>query len=75
MENARRYGQICLQATPADDPFCLAYAYEALARSEIAAGNFESAAGHLAEVREHAERVTNVEERNLLTDDLEALQA
>src|SRR5512139_3729833 len=40
VENARRYGGLCLKASQAEDaePFTLGYAYEALARAEMVAG-------------------------------------
>ena len=40
-DNARRYGQLCLVASHAEDipPFYLEYSYETLSRAEKAAGN------------------------------------
>lgn len=72
-DNARRYAQLCLDKTPTDDPFCLGYAHEALARAETIAGNMSSAGEHLAQAHDHASAVTDPNDRNLLVDDLEGL--
>lgn len=56
--NARKYAQLCLDNAPADDAFCLGYAYEALARAEAIADNHERAKQFLAESWRHSESVT-----------------
>jgi hypothetical protein len=55
-------------------PFFLGYAYEALARAEAAAGNAEQMAAYLAKAREAADKVTDVEAKKLLLDDLETVK-
>ena len=42
-DNARRYGQLCLDISQQENPFYLGFAYESLARAESVAGNREQA--------------------------------
>ncbi len=72
-DNARRYGQLCLDTAPADQPFFVGYAYEALARAESVAGNAEKSNEYLAQAKEQAASVTDAEDKKLLDDDLGAL--
>ncbi len=72
--NARKYANQCLAKTPEDEPFCLAYAYEALSRAESLADNRTKAKEHLAEAWHNAERVTDDEEKQLLVNDLRTLE-
>ena len=74
VENARKYAQCCLDKTPADEPFFLGYAYEALARAESIADNGAKAKEHLAEARRHAEGVRDAEDKQLLVNDLKTLE-
>jgi hypothetical protein len=69
-ENARRYGQLCLEASQGEGPFFLGYAYEALARAERLAGNQAQAAAHLAEAQRWAAQVPTEDDRQLLLNDL-----
>ena len=75
-DNARRYGKLCLDVSQEADvpPFFLGYAYEALARAEAVAGNQAALQQHLQQARETAEKVSDPEEKQLLLDDLEALE-
>jgi hypothetical protein len=74
-DEARRYGQLCLEASKGPDilPFYLGYAYEALARAEFVAGNEERAREHLAESRRIAEALPNPDAKKQLLADLDAL--
>jgi hypothetical protein len=74
-DNARRYGQLCLDVSQGDDipPFYLAYAYEALARAEAVAGNREKAEAYIAEAQKTAERIDKPEDQQQLFDDLAAV--
>ena len=72
-DNARKYAQRCLDITPTDDPFCLGYAHEAMARAEALAGNEENATEHLAKATQFATNVTKAEDRKLLEADLTTL--
>jgi tetratricopeptide (TPR) repeat protein len=72
-DNARKYARLCLDITPADDPFCLAYAHEALARAEALAGNAELANIHLETATQITPKITKPEDRKLLEADLKSL--
>ena len=75
-ENARVYGQLCLKASQEEGvlPFYLGYAYEALARVEMVAGNREKMADYLRQAFQVAERVSDPEEKKMLLDDLSTIQ-
>ena len=72
VDNARRYGQLCLEASRVEGvpPFYLAYAYEALARSESLAGNRDQAEEYIAQARLLADKIIKTEDRQQLLDDL-----
>jgi hypothetical protein len=71
-ENARRYGQLCLEASQGEDlpPFCLAYAYEALARAEAVAGQYAQAADYVAQAQAVVERMRDPETKQQLNAEL-----
>jgi hypothetical protein len=69
-DEARRYGLLCLEYSRSETPFLHAYAYEALARAEKAAGNAGRAAEYRAEASRLAESVTDEEERKYLLSDI-----
>ena len=73
-DSSRQYAQLCLDKTPADEPFFLGYVYEAFARAESIAGNDEKAAGYLKQARGYAEEVTDLNDKQLLVDDLKTLE-
>jgi hypothetical protein len=75
-DNARRYGQLCLDASQGEDlpPFCLGYAYEALARAESVAGNGDKMEEYLKKARAVAERMTDEDTRKQFQEDLETIQ-
>ena len=74
-DEARRYGRLCLEASRRPDvlPFYLGYAYEALGRAELVAGNGEKGREHLAESRRIAEGLPNPDAKKQLLADLDAL--
>jgi hypothetical protein len=75
-ENARRYGQLCLEASQGEDipPFYLGYAYEALARAEAVAGNREKMEKFLGQARRMAERIPDPDANKQLLDDLATIK-
>ena len=73
VDNARKYAQLCLDITLADDPFCLGYAHEAMARAEFLAGHAELAKDHIAQARRFADDITDAQDKQLLVDDLNSL--
>ncbi len=73
-ENARHYGQLSLKFAAEDLPFFRGYAYEALARAEMVAGNAQKMDEYLALAREYAGRVPDVEDRKILESDLDQIK-
>ena len=75
-ENARLYGQLCLKASQGEavQPFYLGFAYEALARVEMVAGNREKMADYLQQAFQVAEQISDPEEKKMLLDDLSTIQ-
>ena len=74
VDDARRYGRLCLENSPVESPFLRAYAYEALARAENTAGNATTAEQYRDEARRHAEHVTDAEDRAQILNDLETIR-
>lgn len=74
-DNARRYAEKCLTESdsPALPAYCLAYAYEALARAEMVAGKPEKMRAWLARALSLAEKLAEVETRQNLIADLQTL--
>ena len=72
-QEARHYAERCLAVSPADQPFYVGYAYEALARAERLAGNAEAAARHLAAASTQASAVQDEAEKQALAADLDSL--
>jgi hypothetical protein len=71
-ENARRYGQLCLDASLAEGvaPFYRGYAYEALARAEMTAGDRARMDEYLALARQVVALVVDADEAKQLLADL-----
>lgn len=71
-DNARRYGKLCLDISVSASllPFYVAYAYEALARAEAIAGDYEQKAHYLKKARSTAEEMVDEESKKMLLDDL-----
>lgn len=74
-DNARRYGQLCLEVSrrPGVGPFFLAYALEALARAEMVAGDRDRMAAYRRQAQEAAEDVPEMEDRQLILNDLASI--
>lgn len=72
-DNARRYARLCLDNTPTDDPFCLGYAHESLARAAAVAYDKSSAGEHLAQAQRLADSIESDEDRELLVNDLKTI--
>lgn len=69
---AKRYAELCLDMSQSDEipPFFLGYAYEALARAELVAGNKEKVENHLQEAHRILATLTDEDEKKFLGDDL-----
>ncbi len=76
VDNARRYGQLCLEISRGEDvaPFYLGYAYEALGRAEMVGGNREAMASYVGQARETAEKIADADEKQWLLSDLETIK-
>ncbi len=74
-ENARRYGQMCLDVSQsaALPPFYLGYAYEALARAERLGEDHQQVKALVIEARRLAAQVEDDEDRQLLLADLDTI--
>jgi hypothetical protein len=75
-ENARRYAEQSRAESEAPDlpPYCLGYAYEALARAEMLAGNKAKMQEYLDAARKISGKMTDEELRQMLLKDLETIQ-
>ena len=74
---ARRYGRLSLEASqrPGVPPYCLAYAYESLARAESVAGNRRPVEEYLQLAHAAAAGIGDAETKAALLADLAAIQA
>ena len=74
-DNARRYGQLCLEISQAEEipPFFLGYAYEALARAESTAGNQKQAQEYIDQAKSIAEKIQEAEDKEQLLNDLDTI--
>ncbi len=69
-EESRRHADQCLHHSQEGSSFHIAYAYEALARAEKAAGNTSLMAKYKSEAVRLSETVEDADDRKQLTDDL-----
>jgi hypothetical protein len=71
-ENARHYGELCLQLSREEGVggYFRGYAYEALARAEMAAGNLEAMKKNLNTAQRIAMELTDPTEKKQLLQDL-----
>jgi hypothetical protein len=74
-DNARRYGMLSLDQCRHEGvlPFYLGYAYEALARAEMTAGDTVKMKEYLAQAHDAADRMMEEEEKKMLLDDLKTI--
>jgi hypothetical protein len=74
-ENASVYGKLALDAVQDTDapPYCKAYAYEALARAEMLAGNAAQMQQHLESARQVAAEMSDPEVKKALLKDLASI--
>jgi hypothetical protein len=73
-ENARKYGQHSLELCQVDEPFYIGYAYEALARAEMIAGNHDKMEEYLDLARKQSDAISDAEEKKMLVDDLATIK-
>jgi len=72
---AKWHAEISLRYAAALGPFFRGYAYEALARAAIGAGDLDGAAECLDRARTLAAEIPDAEDRGLLDNDIAALAA
>jgi hypothetical protein len=75
VDNARRYGQLCLEVSQEEDvpPFYLGYAYEALARAEAVGGNKQAMQTYLDLAKSTADKIGKADEKTGLLEDLNTI--
>lgn len=71
---ARMYAEGSLKYSRGQAPFYAGFAYEALARAEMAAGNRTKMNEYLKKAREYAARVEDPEEKELLVVDIGTIE-
>ena len=69
-ENARRYAEVSLKLAEGCEPFYATFAYEALARAEMVAGNKAKMQEYLEKAFTLAEKVEDEEDKQVLMGDL-----
>lgn len=75
-ENARYYGNLCLEAAQNEgvEPFYLGYAYEALARAENVDGNHHEVERNLIQAHQIAATLASQEEKKQMLGDLATIR-
>lgn len=75
-DNARHYGELCLDASEKEGvlPFYLGYAYEALARAEQVSGNQDEMHALLIQANQVAAGLPDPEEKKQLLSDLATIR-
>ena len=70
---ATRHAQVCLSHSGGLEPFYVGYAYEALGRAALLAGDTQQAGEYLSLAQAQADLVKNAKHRALLINDLASL--
>jgi hypothetical protein len=73
-DNARRYAEVSLKLAEGHEPFYIAFAYEALARAEMVAGNKAKMQEYLEKAFALAEKVEDEEDKQVLMADLGSIK-
>ena len=74
VDNALRYAEVSLKLTEGCEPFYAAFAYEALARAEMVAGNKAKMQEYLEKAFVLAEKVEDEEDKQVLMADLRSIK-
>lgn len=74
--NSREYGELCLKVSQDPDlpPFCLGYAYEALARAESSAGNWKKVKEYIQLARGISTKMKDPDTKKQLISDLSTIR-
>ncbi len=73
-DNARKYAKVSLTLADGFEPFYIAFAYEALARAEMVAGNKTKMQEYLDTAFALAEKVEDEEDKRVLMGDLGSIK-
>jgi hypothetical protein len=75
LDNARRYGQLCLEMSQVEGTpdFCLGYAYEILARIERIAGDKQKMQEYLDFAHQVTAKMVDLEAKKMLLEDLSVM--
>jgi len=73
-DNARKYAEVSLKLAEGEPPFYVAFAYEALARAEMVAGNKAKMQEYLDKALVLAEKVEDEEDKQVLLGDLGSIK-
>ena len=73
-DNARRYAEVSLKLAEGCEPFYAAFAYEALARAEMVAGNKAKMQEYLEKAFTLAEKIEDEEDKQVLMGDLGSIK-
>lgn len=73
--DALRYADLCLKATPDDEPHLMGYAHEAAARAAFISGDRPIAREHLSRAKGFASKVSDADDRQGLERDLQELES
>lgn len=73
-DNARRFAEASLTLAQGEGPFYIGFAYEALARVEMVAGNRAKMNEYLAKAREYADQVEDLEDKEALVVDIGTIE-
>ena len=75
-DNARNYGEMCLEVSrdPSLPPYCLGYAFEALARAAMLAVDQPKMQEYIHEAKAISEKMKDPEARKMLLTDLETIK-
>ncbi len=74
--NAQSYGELCLSVSKESSlpPYCLGYAYEALARAALLAGELDIANDNIQKARAVSEKMKDPDSKKMLLADLETIK-
>mgnify|MGYP001566686733 CR=1 FL=1 len=73
-DNARKYAEVSLKFSEGCEPFYIGFAYEALARAEMIAGNVTKMNEYLKQAREFAGQVEDAEDKDVLSADIDSIK-
>lgn len=73
LEQAERYGKLCVKFSENEGPFYLGYAHEALARVHSIDGNADLRNEHLQFAKNLCDKINNKEEKEILLADLKTI--